>query len=273
MQTSSLSLPRAFTPWLGSDVAMRSGLRVTRVGMFATETLARLYLDAFTATSLEQRARELSWVCENLCALTGVRPRVTGDVPRGPCVLVSNHVSYLDPMVLGSLVPSAPIAKSEVEHWPVVGEVARRVGVRFVKRACPHSGARILRESLRALAQGVSVMVFPEGTTTDGRRALPFKRGAFGLARLAGVPVVPAVVQFADPRAAWINDDLFLPHFARTVARPLTSVSIRFLPAIEPDSVDSTDELAALAHAQIDGHLAHSELTVTHGQAVTRAVA
>ena len=188
-------------------------------------------------------------------------------------MLVSNHVSYLDPMVLGSLVPSAPIAKSEVEHWPVVGEVARRVGVRFVRRGCPHSGARILRESLRALAQGVSVLVFPEGTTTEGKRALPFKRGAFGLARLARVPVVPAVVQFADPRAAWINDDLFLPHFARTVARPLTSVSIHFLPPIDAESLDSADELAALAHAHIDAHLARSELTVTHGSTLTRAVA
>ena len=273
MQMSSLPLARPFTPWLGSDVATRASLRVTRVGVFATETLARLYLDGSTLSSLEQRARELSWVCENLCALTGVRPRVSGELPQKPCVLVSNHVSYLDPVVLGSLVPCAPIAKHEVGHWPVVGEVARRVGVRFVKRECPHSGARTLRESMRALEQGVSVHVFPEGPTSDGRRALPFKRGAFGLARLAGVPVVPAVVQFDDPRAAWIGDDLFLPHFARTVARPLTSVSIRFLPALTPDSADSPDTLAALARAQIDAHLAHSEPSVTHGPAFTRAVA
>jgi 1-acyl-sn-glycerol-3-phosphate acyltransferase len=251
---------------------MRSSVRVTRVGMFATETLARLLLDGTSASSLEQRARELTWVCENLCALTGVRPRVQGEVPRGPCVLVSNHVSYLDPMVLGSLVPCAPIAKAEVDGWPLVGEVARRVGVRFVKRACPHSGARILRESLRALAHGVSVLVFPEGTTTVGERALPFKRGAFGLARLAGVPVVPVAVQFEDKSAAWVGDELFLPHFARTVARPLTSVNIRFLPSIDPDSVGSADELAALARAQIDTQLARAQFT-RHGSEARRAVA
>src|SRR5262249_7678064 len=158
------------------------------------ETMARLMLDG-TSTSLDQRARELAWLCENLCGITGVRPRVVGEIPSEPCVLVANHTSYLDPLTIASLVRCAPIAKADIASWPCCGEIARRVGVRFVKRECPHSGARVLREGLRALAQGVSVLVFPEGTTTVGDHVLPFKRGAFGLARLAGVPIVPVAVE------------------------------------------------------------------------------
>jgi len=271
LETSTLATTRPL-PWLAPDSAVRSSVRLTRIGMFTAETLARLLLDG-AGTSLEQRARELSWVAENLAALTGARPRIQGDVPAGPCVLVSNHISYLDPVVIASHVRCAPIAKSEVMHWPAMGEIARRVGVLFVKRGCAHSGARVLREGLRALAQGVSILIFPEGTTTIGDGVLPFQRGAFGLAKLAGVPVVPVAVHYEERDAAWIGGEGFLPHLARTVARPTTTMTARFLPPLDTERA-SVSELCAEAHAQIEAQLASSTGDhPLHVYPYTRAVA
>jgi 1-acyl-sn-glycerol-3-phosphate acyltransferase len=271
LETSHLAPIRPL-PWLAPEGAVRSSVRLTRIGMFTAETLARLLLDG-AGSSLEQRARELSWVAENMLALTGARPRIQGDVPAGPCVIVSNHISYLDPVAIASHVRCAPIAKSEVMHWPAMGEIARRTGVLFVKRGCSHSGARVLREGLRALAQGVSILVFPEGTTTPGDGLLPFQRGAFGMAKLAGVPVVPVAVHYESRDAAWIGNDGFLPHLARTVARPTTRMSAHFLPPLDPERA-SVDELCAEAHAQIEAQLASAMPDDgLHVYPLTRAVA
>jgi 1-acyl-sn-glycerol-3-phosphate acyltransferase len=269
LQTSDLAAPRAL-PWLAPDGAVRSSVRLTRIGMFTAETLARLLLDG-AGTSLLERARELSWVAENLVALTGVRPRVQGEVPAQPCVLVANHISYLDPTVLASLVRCAPIAKSEVMHWPFMGEIARRVGVLFVKRGCPHSGARVLREGLRALAQGVSILVFPEGTTTNGDGVLPFQRGAFGLAKLAGVPIVPVAVQYEQRDAAWVGSEGFLPHLARTVSRAVTPMTVRFLAPIDSE-LASVSQLRDEAHERIEAELARGTSRALHAP-LPRAVA
>jgi 1-acyl-sn-glycerol-3-phosphate acyltransferase len=268
LETANL-VPSRPLPWLAPDAAVRSSVRLTRIGMFTAETLARLLLDG-AGTSLVERARELSWLAENLAALTGVRPRIHGAVPTGPCVLVANHVSYLDPVVIASLVRCAPIAKSEVMHWPAMGEIARRVGVLFVKRGCPHSGARVLREGLRALAQGVYILIFPEGTTTVGDGALPFQRGAFGLAKLAGVPVVPVAVKYEERDAAWVGNEGFVPHLARTVARATTSMSVRFMPPLATERA-RVSELRDEAHAQIEAHLTPAK--PLHAHPFARAVA
>jgi 1-acyl-sn-glycerol-3-phosphate acyltransferase len=252
LETSNL-VPTRPLPWLAPEGAVRSSVRLTRIGMFTAETLARLLLEG-AGSSLEQRARELSWVAENMAALTGARPRIQGNVPVGPCVLVSNHVSYLDPVVIASQVRCAPIAKSEVMHWPAMGEIARRTGVLFVKRGSAHSGARVLREGLRALAQGVSILVFPEGTTTIGDGVLPFRRGALGLAKLAGVPVVPVAVRYEERDAAWVGNESFVPHLARTVARPTTTMTVHFLAALDTERA-SVDELRDAAHACIEAQL------------------
>ncbi len=255
----------------GLRSSLRSSLRLTRVSMFMAETMARHVIDGLSNSALES-ARELAWIAENLAALSGVRPHVIGQLPKEPSVIVANHVSYLDPLVLASLLPCVPIAKAELRDWPVLGETARRSNVLFVRRECALSGARVLREARRALDGGVSVLVFPEGTTTTGHKVLPFKRGALGLAQLASVPIIPVALSYAQPEAAWIGDDTFLPHFVRTLARPFTPVTVRFLPALEASDGRSAAELAdqarmtitrALQHAQRAGRMrppAHAQL-------------
>ncbi len=259
--TSTASLPASLR------ASLRSSLRLTRVSMFMAETLTRHAIDGISNCAFES-ARELAWLGENLAALSGVRPHVQGRLPAGPCVIVANHVSYLDPLVLASLVPCLPIAKAELRDWPVLGETARRSNVLFVRRDCALSGARVLREARRALDRGVSVLVFPEGTTTTGHKVLPFKRGALGLAQLAGVPIAPVALRYAQPEAAWIGEEVFLPHFARTLARPFTPVTVSFLPAIECHD-RSAAELAEEARSMIASAL-HGSLHAQRSRLAAR---
>ncbi len=251
---------------LDASTAVRSSLRVTRVGMFLAETMTRHVIDGLNSTAAES-ARELGWMAENLAALSGVRPHVTGEVPREPCVIVANHISYLDPLVIASLVPCVPVAKAELRDWPVLGETARRSNVLFVRRECALSGARVLREARRALDRGVSVLIFPEGTTTRGHHVLPFRRGAMGLAQWAKVPIVPVAISYPSPEAPWVDDDTFLPHFMRTLARPLTSVEVQFLASIHATDNETPDAMAERVRHEIARTLATRSISHRAGWA------
>jgi 1-acyl-sn-glycerol-3-phosphate acyltransferase len=240
---------------VGEPLALaRTSSRAARVGAFTLETWSRLLLDG-PNMGPDERARDLSWVAENMCALHGVRPSVSGTVPSEPSLLVANHVSYFDPLIIGSVVPCAAIAKREVASWPCIGEICKRLGVLYVERDCASSGAHILRQVVRRLESGVSVLVFPEGTTSCGAAVLPFKRGSFGAAALAGVPIVPVALHYASREAAWVGDATFLPHYLRAMAKPYTRVDVEFLPPLTLESDASA--LAELARRKITSALAH----------------
>jgi lyso-ornithine lipid O-acyltransferase len=234
----------------------RTGSRAARVGSFALETMSRLLVEP-SRRSIAARVEELGWIAENMCAIHGVRTIVRGELPAGPAVLVANHVSYFDPLAIVSLVPSVPVAKREVASWPVVGETCKRLGVQFVTRECGLSGARVLRSALRALAEDVSVLVFPEGTTTRGDEVLPFRRGIFGVAAHAGVPVVPVAIRYERADAAWVGDDAFLPHYVRTMGEACTRVSVEFLAPLYPRVGVRPEQLAAEARDAVANALAH----------------
>jgi 1-acyl-sn-glycerol-3-phosphate acyltransferase len=112
--------------------------------------------------------------------------------------------------------------------------VAERLGVIFVDRRDPMSGARALRRGLAALDAGISVLAFPEGSTTAGEALLPFHLGAFGLAALAGLPVLPVAIRYSSPDLNWTGSSTFLPHYLRTASRRSVSVVLRFGEPIWP---------------------------------------
>jgi lyso-ornithine lipid O-acyltransferase len=160
------------------------------------------------------RARRLAELCRILCDLHEIDVEVRGELPASPAILVANHLGYIDPLVLCSLLPLSPIAKSEISDWALIGVPLERLNVSFVRRGDAHSGARVLLRSLRTLGAGVSVLNFPEGTTSRGG-LLPFHLGAFWLARRTGLPVVPVSIDFEDMSLCWVDREAFLPHYAR----------------------------------------------------------
>jgi 1-acyl-sn-glycerol-3-phosphate acyltransferase len=139
-------------------------------------------------------ARRAERAARRLLSIHGVTVETTGEAPRAPAVLVTNHLSYLDPLVVAAVAPCIAIAKGEAERWPLIGVGLRALGVVFVRRGDAHSGAVALRQARRALDGGALVLNFPEGTTGTGGTVAPLRPGIIGLARKAGVPLVPAHV-------------------------------------------------------------------------------
>ncbi len=232
-------------------------------GLRAARRAAQLVFSSFHAIgraeagrTAAQQAFALHNLCADICRAHSFEVEAVGTPPRGAAVLVANHLSYLDPVVLATLAPLVLIGKLEVEKWPMIGDVGRTHGVLFVKRGDPYSGARVLRGALTALRAGVPVLNFPEGTTTDGGQLLPFKRGVFGVARLAGVPVIPVALRFEAKALHWVGGATFLPHYLRTAARPRTIVRVTYGEPLSAPPGVRAELVAAAARARLGEMLA-----------------
>ncbi|HET8540765.1 MAG TPA: lysophospholipid acyltransferase family protein [Anaeromyxobacter sp.] len=238
-------------------VAARAGHRIAGTGAVAAAAAARLGAlrrrDA--RAGRRERARLLRDLLARLTALHGIEVAVEGRRLWGPVLLASNHVSWLDPVVLGGLVPCVPISKLDVSSWPVVGPLARELGVLFVDRGDGHSGMAVMRGAVRALEDGVAVLNFPEGTTTRGDRVLPFRTGLFSAARSRGAEVVPVAIAYDPPELAWVGDDAFVPHYLRLAGRRRVRVTVRFGAPVAARDTASGAELAAVARGRVEALL------------------
>ncbi len=150
-------------------------------------------------------------------------------LPDKPCVVIANHRSYLDGLVLIAALPPhfSAVIKQEVAEIPLIGRVLRRVGARFVQREPPMRAARDTLHLLRALRAGESLAIFPEGTFSPDSGLLPFRDGAFFLAAKAGVPVVPVAIR---------GTSQVLPE-DRILLRP-ARIAVRVFPALAADGAD-----------------------------------
>jgi 1-acyl-sn-glycerol-3-phosphate acyltransferase len=170
-----------------------------------------------------------------------------GEIPRGPALIVANHVSYLDPIAILPHCPAMPIAKGEVESWPIVGPIAAALGVIFVARRDPYARVKVLRRIHTLLEAGVPVLNFPEGTTTRGVHVKPFWRGSFGIAQRLGVPVVPVALRYRDPDIAWTGGAAFLPHYLRVASRPRIEVTLSFCTPLPARTGEAPEDMAVRA--------------------------
>lgn len=168
----------------------------------------------------------------------GVRIQTEGEIPVEPCLVVSNHRSYLDPILLLCYLDAFPVAKAELAQWPLLGKGARLAGILYLKRESANSRAAILREMSNAILTGYQVILFPEGTTSElPTGVLSFKKGSFGAAAQEGFPVVPAALCFAETADFWVGKDTFLQHAGRRFREKEIRVKIVFGPLIKsPDS-------------------------------------
>jgi len=130
-------------------------------------------------------------------AFVPVRIRGLEHLPPGPCIVVSNHASYLDGPLMTAALPGrfTFVVQHGAADWPLAGRIIRRMGVTFVNRASARDGANQTRVLIRRLEQGDSLVIFPEGTFDRPPGLMAFRRGAFLMAVHAGVPVVPAVIR------------------------------------------------------------------------------
>jgi lyso-ornithine lipid O-acyltransferase len=180
--------------------------------------------------------------------ILGFKRRVHGTPAReGPVLYVANHTSYLDVTVLGTILRAAFVSKAEVKGWPVVGILARLHRSAFVERRSVRAAEQ--RDTLsQRLFQGDSLILFAEGTSSDGQRVLPFKSSLFavaGLNRADGRPVQvqPVTVVCTEigglpaarawrPYYAWFGDMTFVPHLWNVLKMGRFTVDVTFFPPV-----------------------------------------
>ena len=118
--------------------------------------------------------------CIALTRILGFTSEVHGRIPEGmPSLVVANHIGTLDPWILASRFKVAFVAKAEMANWPVISLVCRAVGIIFAHRSQVMKTNGTVNEIQERMHSGVSVLIFPEGTTSNGRQLLPFKTGGF----------------------------------------------------------------------------------------------
>jgi lyso-ornithine lipid O-acyltransferase len=194
----------------------------------------------------------LAWVARS----AGMRLRVTGTPLRRHVLIVSNHVSWLDIMMIAAASGAAFVSKDDVAAWPVIGWLARLNNTVFVART-ERKAVRGQADQLRsALMRDQPVALFPEGTTGDGRTLLPFRASLFAAVAPAplGVMVQPVAIDYGAAGAdiAWIGEEPAGANAKRVLSRPGTAeVMLRFLEPIDPASFPDRKALAEAARARI----------------------
>lgn len=213
-----------------------------------------------------RRVLQIQW-CRGCLWLLGLKVRTIGaPATDGVLLFVSNHVSYLDIPVLSRNIAGTFVAKTEVAGWPLFGYAARITGTVFINRIGNEAKAQ-RRELVSRLAGGERLILFPEGTSTDGSRVEPFKSALFSLAEDPGLRdrLVVQPVSLAYTRAhdgtpligplralyAWFGEGTLLPHISRVLGLRGGEVEVRLHPPIAAAAVANRKELARLAEAAV----------------------
>jgi 1-acyl-sn-glycerol-3-phosphate acyltransferase len=249
----------------------------------ATLKIARLLLYlAWTASLMPVQAIGLALRCRWVrilpsfyhrwcCRILGLRVRTSGTPTRTrPVLFVANHVSYTDIAVLGSLIAGSFIAKAEVARWPLFGWLAKLQRSVFVDRRVGSTAAQ--RDAMaQRLASGDALILFPEGTSGDGSRVLPFKSALFSAAQ-SRPPIGPIAVQPVSiaytrldgiplgrlyrPFFAWYGTMALAPHMWRMLGLGTVEVAVEFHPPTSLADCGSRKALAQYCHGRIAGGVA-----------------
>ena len=186
------------------------------------------------AMTLERRAVWLQQAARGVLASLGVRYEVEGKPPACGLV-VANHLSYLDIVVLSAAMPCFCVAKAEVDRWPFFGRAARSGGTLFLDRASMASANEVARRIASRLALPLPVVLFPEGTSTDGSAVLRFHSRLIHPATEMAAPITSAALEYSasdgevpESELCWYGDASFAAHLWKVLGLAGFSARIRF---------------------------------------------
>lgn len=225
---------RARSAWprlLEPRVLLRVAYRVWAV--FSVIVLTTIELGIFRLRGAAA-ARAVSRCASRILRVAGVTIDVEGEYQRGQGLVVCNHRSYIDILVILSVTPCSFLCKKEVKTWPLVGGMAERMGVVFVDRSSRESRAETLEKISDEVMAGTELAAFPEGTTSKGPGMRATYPGLFRAAETHGFGVVPMVIEYADPEDAWVGDDTLVRHCSFWLSKPRSQVTLRIA---EPDAL------------------------------------
>ncbi len=210
--------------------------------------------------------------------LLGIRLKIVGSpAKQGPTLIASNHASWLDIPVLSAVTPLSFIAKREVNGWPFFGSLARLQRTVFVHRDRRHATGNSRDEMQERLKAGDTLVLFAEGTSSDGARVLPFKSALFGAAEIPGVSVQPVTVAYTGHRSlpmnrrlrpsyAWYGAMDLPPHLWQAVAAGPIDVTVICHEPLKLEAGMTRKTVAEHAETVVRQGLAHA----LHGSAKMR---
>ncbi len=207
------------------------------LAFLVTGALALISVTLIPGLGIKTRREIAHYAAQTFFRVAGIRVRVIGEaqLPPGPCVVVANHASYIDGVVLKAFLPArfSFVIKKEMTKVPLAGLLLKRIGSEFVDRANRHAGGMDARRLIKAADAGQALAFFPEGTFDERPGVGKFHTGAFAIAARVGLPVVPLALRGTR---YILPSGRFLPRFGR--------IEIEILP---PLPVGASDPAAVLA--------------------------
>jgi 1-acyl-sn-glycerol-3-phosphate acyltransferase len=191
---------------------------------------------------------------KGVARIVNLRVNTIGDIPRlKGGLVVSNHLSYVDIIAHGSVLPVRYAAKSDIAKWPVLGWYLNLSRPIWTDRESKQASRKAVRDFAKTMRRGMYLIVYPEGTTTDGKRGvLPFKSTSFEAAIAGKMPVIPVITRYAEvagrSTVCWYGDMTLLPHVWRVLGFPSIDVTLKFLEPVLP-ATSRRKEFASSVHA------------------------
>jgi len=193
----------------------------------------RTQFPKLTPAQREQRVQQ--WA-QRMLTLMGVRLVVQGTPPaRGPVLVVSNHLSWLDILTIHAARHVRFVSKAGVRQWPLVGTLSNGAGSLYIERERRRDALRVVHHMTEALSKGDLIAVFPEGTTSDGSGLLPFHANLLQAAISSGAPVLPIALRFAEAATGetsqaprYIDDDNLMTSLWNVLKAPPLLAIVRF---------------------------------------------
>ena len=218
--------------------------------------------------SLMQQAQWLHGAACRVVKALGIRCIVRGQPPSQGLV-VSNHLSYLDIVIISSVMPCFFVSKSEIRGWPYFGKAARSGGTIFIDRKSRASTAEAAGQIGERLKLPIPVLLFPEGTSSEGAQVLRFHSSLFEPAIAGGASVTAAAVRYGlegggrERDLCWFDDTAFLPHLWKTLGSAGFSAEVTFA---EPRRYPDRRAAAQATHDEVAAMRAREQLSAVSHQ-------
>ena len=210
----------------------------------------------------------IRWWMQNVTRCLGIRIAQYGQPAGRQVLLTANHVSFLDIIVISSIMPVRFLAKDTLRYWPIVGYLSMLSGTLFIKRGRRSLLARTIENLRHALHLERPVAVFPEGTTSLGNSVMKFHPGLYQAAIDSNAPVQAIALRYvrngqSDRIAAYIGKDNFIMTLLRVINQPATHVHLTFCEPVT--SQDKTrQQLALHTHGQVSRAIEQGSVVPLH---------
>lgn len=241
---------------------------------FGVVTLAHLWISVLKLPNrwkiISRPIRSFNFLLRTILNIKVTVEGDEGQLERGGYVIISNHVGYIDGIVLGALFPVIFVSKREVKSWPVIGQWTTLCGTIFINRQRKSLVSLTTKEIRRKLKQEANILLFPEGAATNGERMLPFQTAPLAAplrSRSIIVPVTLAYTSIEKQPVSVANRDLiycygdmdFLPHFWKLLGLRSVEVRVTIQPKIEcfryEDNSAGRKKLAADCYKRVVGRI------------------